>query len=201
MCSCLHIIAEKASFWEELFPTLVGTILGGGISVWLAVFLFRQENKRDNLIREQENSSQTELRKSEIDRQWYINVLVNPNLSRIEEFFDMINGITQETAEQLYSAKNGMVKEYNELKALRRTLFKNEIRRFEYSFIKLIQTNSPKVSEDLMEWLRSFDDIISNFEDQIFNTEQLEKDQLLQRLSSSKAEFYKILSKPLKVID
>jgi hypothetical protein len=201
MCSCIHIIAEKASFLEELLPTLVGTILGGGISVGLAVYLFREENKRDNLIREQENSSQSELRKSEIDRQWYMNVLVNPNLNRIEDFFEIINGITQETAEQLNAAKNGMVREYHELKAIRRTLFKNEIRRFEYSLIKLIQTNSSKVSEDLMEWLRSFDDIISNFEDQIFNTEQLDMEQLLQRLSSSKAEFYKILSRPLKVND
>jgi hypothetical protein len=64
MCSCIHIIAEKASFLEELLPTLVGTILGGGISVGLAVYLFREENKRDNLIREQENSSQSELRKA-----------------------------------------------------------------------------------------------------------------------------------------
>ncbi len=198
MCIYFHIVVENASFFEELLPTLVGTIFGGGISVGLAVYLFRAENKRDSLIREEENFTQSELRKLESDRQWYMNIMVNPNLSRIEDFFEKINVITVDTTDLLTSAKNGSVKEYKELKAMRRTLFKNELRKFEYSFIKLIQTNSPKVSEDLMEWLRSFDDIISNFEDQIFNMEQHDQDQLIQRLSSSKAEFYKILSLPLK---
>ena len=194
----IQIVIEKASFIEEFLPTLIATLVGGAISIWLALFLFKAENNRDNKIREADNNYQSNIRKLEIDKQWYLQVLVNPNLESIESFFKLVNDITIETFEQLILAKNGSVKEFNELKAFRRVKFKNELRKFEYSFIILIQTNSPQVSTDLMEWIRSFDDIISTFEDQIIQTDNIDRDQLIMRLSSSKAEFFKTLSKPLK---
>jgi hypothetical protein len=195
---CAHTVINDPSLLEELLPTLIGTFLGGGISVGLAVYLFRRENDRESLSQVSQESSLLEAKRKEIERSWYLNVLINPNLSRIEGFFDNSKVTTIVTLSQLLKAKQGSVEEYNSLKAERRIIFKDEVRQFEYDFIKLIQSNSKGVSDSLMEWLRGFDDIISNYFDQVINSEVIDDDDLLQRLSVSKAEFYRIINQPLK---
>ena len=198
MCCCVHTVVEQATFWDEFAPTLAGTLLGGGISVAVAVFIFRAEKNKESEARLRQERLNATSKKKEIDRSWYLNVLVNPNLERIEGFFSNVRELVVETVTELTKAKDGSINDYNQLKAIRTKLFKDELRKFEYDFIKLIQSNSTEISEKMMEWSRSFDDIVSNYVDTIVHSDSINDDDVLKRLSAAKSEFYKILNEPLK---
>ncbi len=104
------------------------------------------------------------IRNKEINRSWYLRVVVEPNLKKVEDFMNnslssISNSVTTLVAikdnnastEDYFKAKSGEIGKFQSLK-----------RNFEINFIELVQVNYPETGLKLSESLRELEDIVSS---------------------------------------
>ncbi len=185
------------SFWEEMAPNLLGNFLAAALSFVIALYLYRLEKNRESGIRRADNLTMTKNRRSESIKSWYINILVNPNTYRIEEFFDKLNSTMIDSVDHLNSQKSGSVDAYNSSKAEKIREFKLMLMDFDLTIMQLISSNNDALKEKLLDWKLGFEDIILKYIDTIILDEFEGVHELKPRLSSAKAEFYRILAGPV----
>ena len=193
MCCCAENIALEPSFIMKVLPTLVG----GGISAFLAVALFMAGKKKDSKLRKEEAETISAIRKAEINRSWYLNVLVNPNLVKVEDFFKDVRILTCSTVDILIEKKKGSIPNYKLAKAAEIVKFKEQLNQFDLDFLELIKSNNQNIFQELLEWQLELEDMVLNYYDNVFEAEEIDPSDLKKSLSEMKSRFFKILNRPI----
>lgn len=195
----MTIYFEEYSVFNEFITNAGSTLFGGLISLFIAILVFRFEKKKDKEFRENDSLQTLEAKRKEIDRQWYLNVIVNPNLELVNSFFEETKLMCVESTRLLDSLNGSKINDYKTTKAIRIKLFKDKLRTFEYDFIYIVKSYSNNLSEQLMDSNRELEDQVLNFIDNIINVEgKVDDEQLIQKISTSKAKFYYYLNMPIK---
>ena len=168
----------EPSLWQKILPTLIGPSI--------VLFLFIVGRFLDSTIR---------LR--EVKRNWYLKVIIDPNISKLEEFYTNVLSTVRASISILVPLKSSKnFSEYLTEKSLEIGKFQVIKRKFEIEFIALIQTNYPEISNELESLLRDLEDKITacldkqDLDESHYSTLEIE-------LSSTKYELLKILYKPL----
>lgn len=111
------------------------------------------------------------LRKKEVERNWYLKVLVEPGIQRISEFYRTSTENYQQSAELLDSNKGQSHEEYNKLKSKEFGKFQALKRDLEIEVIYPIQIRYPDVGKQITEQLRNLEDnFTSSLDAEKFNS-------------------------------
>lgn len=179
LCCLNEIPKPEPTIWDKILPTVISTTI--------VLLLFIVGRILDSV-----------LKSNEIRRNWYQKVIIDPNITKLNTFYDDTIKQIKLSIESLVQRKADLTfDKYIEAKATEINKIKEIKRGFDYEFIQLIQTNFPEIAEELSEHLRDLEDCISTYLDkQDLTTDhfiQAEKD-----VVSKKHCIYGILYKPLK---
>lgn len=179
ICCLSEIPKPEPSIWDKILPTV--------ISATIVVLLFIVGRILDSV-----------LKSNEIRRNWYQKVVIDPNIAKLNKFYDDIINQIKLSIESLVQRKASLsFDKYIEAKATEINKIKGIRRAFDYEFIQLVQTNFPEIAEELSEHLRDLEDCITTCIDKqdLSNSHfaDIEKD-----VVSKKHCIYGILYKPLK---
>ena len=177
-CMCNTPTPFESDLVQKIFPTIVGSSI--------VVLLFIIGRLLDSTMK---------LR--EIKRNWYLKVIIDPNIKKLEDFYlDVFSTlkVSISTLVQLKSTRN--FNEYIVDKSLEMGKFQTLKRKFELDFIALIQTNYPEISNELENLLRDLEDKVTSYLDRQDLVDS-HYDNLEISVSSTKYELLKILYKPL----
>ena len=135
------------------------------------------------------------IRRREVERNWYLKVLIEPNIKRIDEFFESV-GVIYETASIELKELDPVNELYNTRKAEHFEKFL-DIRR--HLFANLIQPLTPRyfvIAENLTVQLNDiYDDYTGSLDMANFSDEQVNDFKL--RVFNMKAESLNLLYVPL----
>lgn len=179
LCCIQEIQKSEPSIWDKILPTIIST------SIVLLLFIIGRI--LDSI-----------LKSNEIRRNWYQKVIIDPNITKLNQFYSDTIAQTKLSIETLVNSKGSLLFDnYIEVKATEINKIKEIKRVFNYEFIQLIQTNFSEIAEELSEHLRDLEDSISTYLDKQDLTKEhfaeIEKD-----IVSKKYCIYGILYKPLK---
>lgn len=179
-CSNRELFYPEASLFDKILPTIVASSI--------VVLLFILGRRLDNSIRYEE-----------VKRNWYLKVVIDPNISKVEEFYKYILASINSSISILVDLKstesfdNYLLDKTKEIGK-----FQTIKRRFELEFIALVKTNYPEVSIEIEEILRNLEDKVTTcLDNDHLSTEHFSK--LESELSSTKYDLYRILYKPFAV--
>ena len=177
MLSCCYnqLPVQELSLFQKILPTIVGSSI--------VVILFILGRFLDSTLR---------LR--ELKRNWYMKVIIDPNIDKLEEFYKQTLISTKESINNLTGIKDELsFSNYIGAKSVEMGKFQFIKRKFEIEFIALVQTNYPEISNELEVLLRDLEDKITT----CFDSDQLNNEYytLLELgISSTKYDLIKILS-------
>jgi hypothetical protein len=179
ICCLKEIPPIESSIWDKVLPTIISTTI--------VIILFIIGRLLDSI-----------LKSNEIRRNWYQKVIIDPNIAKLNAFYDDSIKQTKLSIESLVQRKKELsFDDYISAKAIEINKIKEIKRVFEYEFIQLVQTNFPEIAEELYEHLRDFEDSLSQYLDK----QDLSNDHFVQaekECVSKKHCIYGILYKPLK---
>lgn len=102
------------------------------------------------------------LRKKEVERNWYLKVLVEPGVQKISEFYSSLVEKYSQSAKLLDSNKGQPHEEYNKLKSKEFGKFQAFKRDLEIQVIYPIQLRYPDVGNDITNQLMDIEDVYTN---------------------------------------
>lgn len=173
---CCKTIAETSSDFKELVPL---------ISPLVVIILFIV----DRFIAHY-------LRGKEAERNWYLKVLIEPNIEKISDFYKQVIEQYSESISVLYESTNIPHAEYNSLKAKEFGKFQTKKRELELDVVFPIQIQYPSLGNDLTQILLDLEDKYTNALDK----EPISKDgakEYHHDIASNKATLLQLLYKPL----
>jgi len=173
-----QISSQIDPIYEKVLPTL--------ISVGVVVFIFIIGRFFDSRIRNKERK-----------RNWYLKVIIEPNVQKVEIFVNDIYASVSNSIEKLVNNKSKIsYNEYITLKSIEFGKFQKIKRKFELDFILLIQSNYPKIANDLSILLLELEDTTTNILDsKNLNTDDF--DLIEENIKKYKSKFWSLLYKPL----
>jgi len=172
------IYSVPESFLDKILPTMISTI------VVVLIFIFGRY-------------LDIKIRRKEINRNWYLKIIIEPNIQIVHSFLDSIFSSVKDSMEILISAK--AVKTYEEylgIKSKEIGKFQNIKRKFELDFISLIQITFPCIADELGEFLRTLEDettLILDKED----LKEADLDLIENNIINFKSSLFYLLYKPL----
>ena len=111
------------------------------------------------------------LRRKELSRNWYMKVIVEPSLEKIQFFFDNVHTTYETSANTLL---NSPELGYVDLLTEEIRKFHKVRRKFEFDVILTIQSTNPEIAEHVMELVRTIDDIyIKALDSKQFSPEEI----------------------------
>jgi hypothetical protein len=139
----------------------------------------------------------SKVRLREIRRNWYMKVIIDPNIEKLELFYENIQDTIKKSIEGLVPKQTVVtMAEYLVLKSTEMGTFQNLKRKFETQFISLVQTNYPEISNELEDLLRDLEDQITSYLDRS-NLALTHLDEIESIISGNHYSLIKILYKPL----
>ncbi len=173
-------VIENPDLLEKLLPTFV--------SVAFVVLLFVVGRVIDSAIR-----------RKEIKRGWYQKVIIDPNINKINLFYDKLISQMVTSICSLKAQKDNLnFTQYVEIKAIEADLVKKIVRRFELEFIQLVNLNYPLVANKLRTHIQQTQDDLLRMIDRVDLGEH-QYDEIESEVSESKSEMYGILFIPLEL--
>lgn len=109
----------------------------------------------------------SKIRTKEISRTWYLRVIIEPNLKKVDDFMQNTSETVRLSISSLSAARDNNILywEYIEAKAKEIGKFQLLKRNFEIGFIQLVQWNYPIIGAQLSESLRKLEDIVTSILD------------------------------------
>jgi hypothetical protein len=102
------------------------------------------------------------LRKKDKNKEWYLDVLIKPNIIYLNQFFDKISLQLTLSKEKLCSNTTLQHAAYTQLVSTEILILQNLKREFEFAFIYLISSYNPEIANDLTDIVRDIEDIFTN---------------------------------------
>lgn len=165
---------QPESLFSKILPTL--------ISVLVVVLIFIIGRYFDSKIRSKE-----------IKRNWFLNIIVIPNIKTVDCFINEILNSTNKSYQTLVAAKNSNTfNDYISIKSKEFGTFQKIKRVFEFDFLSLVQSGSDGISILLSIKLNKLEDDIMNILDKE-NFEISDMTNIEKKIKSFKSEFYSIL--------
>ena len=138
------------------------------------------------------------LRKREIERNWYLKVLIEPGITKISAFYKSTNEIYAKSAEFLFQNSTTVAHDkYLSIKSQEIGKFQAHKRELEAEVIFPIQMRYPEVGERLTETLLNLEDCFTSALDKGFYSEQEIKD-FQSKVASNRALLLTNLYTPLQ---
>lgn len=165
----------------------LNTILPATISGFIVIALFLVGRRYD-----------AKLRLKSIQREWYMSVIILPNLKKVEDFPKFICTELKESIGILSSSKDSTShNKYIELKSIEIGKFQSIKREFEFDFIQLVRTHYHDNAIALNELLGDLEDVITklldddNIQDSSYHT-------LENKIKQFKVDLFGILYQPIQ---
>jgi len=137
------------------------------------------------------------LRKREIERNWYLKVLIEPGITKISDFYKKTNETYATSAELLQGNSSIAHEAYLSLKSKEIGKFQSYKRELEAEVILPIQMRYTKVGEHLTESLLNLEDCFTSSLDKGLFSEQDIKD-FQSKIASNRAILLNQLYSPLQ---
>lgn len=174
---CCHYIPESSSNLKELLPLVSPVIV-------IILFII------DRIIG-------FKLRRKEIERNWYLKVLIEPGISKISDFYKKSFEFYSSSANLLKASSTLSHADYNVLKAQEFSKFQSLKRELEAEVIFPIQIRYPDVGKNLTELLLNIEDTFtSSLDREEFSEEKIKDFQIY--IARNRAELLTCLYFPLK---
>lgn len=172
-----NILIPESSQWKELIP-LVSPI------VVICLFII------DRIIG-------FYFRKREVERNWYLKVLIEPGINKISVFFKNTLESYKLSAEFLDSNKQQPHDNYSALKSKEFGKFQSLKRELEAEVVFPVQITYPLVGEKVMEELRNLEDkFTSSLDNEKFSEVDIKQFHLF--VAANRALILKLLYSPLQ---
>lgn len=114
------------------------------------------------------------IRHREVHRNWYLKVLVEPNLARINEFYSNIEGSFEEAARVLSGAVNLSHQEYRSLKLHQNERFTDAKRLLEANLLYPLRPQFPLLVEGVDQlFISLFDEFTGRLDKEAFTNEDV----------------------------
>lgn len=137
------------------------------------------------------------LRKKEVERNWYLKVLIEPCLTEISSFYDNVLNNYKTSCDLLRANSQKPHNEYTHLKSKEFGKFQQCKRELEVNVIIPIQSRYNDVGEKILEELRNLEDLYTTSLDQEkFSEEDIQK--LYFHIASNRALFLNHLYLPVE---
>jgi hypothetical protein len=136
------------------------------------------------------------LRKRDRRKDWYLKVLVEPNLKLINKFFEDCIESLQKSMDDLKSSDSQTHQEFKKTRAKSVFDFQDIKRKFEFEFLYLVKPFDYKLSEALNNVILKMEDFFtSTIGSEDYSS--FENANLARTLQQHKSEFYQFLYTPL----
>ena len=176
LCSC-PVVTTSTSFWKDFIPLISSIVV-------ICLFII------DRIIG-------FYLRKKEVERNWYLKVLIEPEINKISIFYkDTFEGY-KASAEFLKISNQKPHNDYISLKSIEFGKFQSLKRELEAEVIFPIQIRYPNVGESVTEELRNLEDhFTSCLDSELFSEDNIKQFQLY--IAKNRAFLLKKLYSPLQ---
>lgn len=133
-----------------------------------------------------------------LKRDWYLKVIIDPHLDRISNFYESIFEQVEKSQKVLVDSSSIPHIEYLTLVNAEIGLVQEIKRKFELEFILMVQSNYPRIAQELSDHLIELEDLITahlaSSDVPLPSLEELQKS-----IVSFRTAIYRILYKPLKI--
>lgn len=165
--------------WEKILPTVIsGTI---------AIFLFFIGRLLDTFLKSKEQK-----------RNWYLKVIIDPNIEKLNTFFSSSLIQFKSTLEELKNKSNISHNDYLTLKTEEFGKFSSLKRDFEFEFVNLIGINYSEIEQEIICLINNLDD---NYKTSLDNIDNNTYEEILKKfekkLYKCKTDLIAMLYKPL----
>lgn len=160
MMMCCYVIKESSENPDSLIKiiTPIVIILTFIIKEVLTYRYFVKQHNQSRVDFETNFNNSIELAK----KNWYLNVLVQPNVKTINEFYEAsVIGFIETYNELKTLASIVTHKEFKKLSVAKAREFKYKKRELEFNFINLIRSSSNLIANQLTGKINELDDLIS----------------------------------------
>lgn len=173
-------VAANPDLFEKLFPTLV--------SVTFVVLLFIIGRLIDSKIK-----------RKDIKRGWYQKVIIDPNINKINSFYNNLVKQIGKSIANLKDQKDKLIfNEYIVIKAKEAEKVKRIVRKFDLEFVQLVDLNYPLVAVELRTHIMQIqDDLLKMIDRPDLGEHQY--DEIESKVSESKSKMYGFLFIPLEL--
>lgn len=172
--------SPSTSLFNKILPSL--------LSVSVAILLFIIGRYIDSKIR-----------KSAISRDWYMKVIIDPNIDQLDKFIsDCCTSLKKSIQILSASRSSSSFNVYIESKAKEIGSFQVIKRSFELNFISIIKTTCPSIASDISDLIIELEDDITTILD-VDNLSIDYYDEIVDSFARFKPMFLDILYKPLAV--
>lgn len=173
------LFSINTSLWEKILPTIIsGTI---------AIFLFFIGRLLDTFLKSKEQK-----------RNWYLKVIIDPNIEKLNNFFSSSLIQFKSTLEELKNKSNIGHNDYLTLKTEEFGKFSSLKRDFEFEFINLIGINYSEIEQEIICLINNLDD---NYKTSLDNIDNNTSEEILKKfekqLYKCKTDLIAMLYKPL----
>jgi hypothetical protein len=128
-------------------------------------------------------------------KRWYIDIVINSNLEKVDKFFEDILKEFKDSHEYLTNNYTEVSVNYLEDKAKHTQALKIIQNRFNFKIIPFFKSYNSSLSIDLKNSLLDFQDI---YTESLGIENSRNYDELVKELIESKRKFYEILYRPIK---
>ncbi|HLN94300.1 MAG TPA: hypothetical protein VK183_01600 [Flavobacterium sp.] len=136
-------------------------------------------------------------RKKENDRNWFFKVHLEPNLTRINEFFLKVEENTLTSAGVLKTFNSSDLSSFLSVLTHEISIFKSEKRKFELEVLAPLRARYPKESGTLYRDVQDLEDTITSFLDSLDYSEDAVND-MVNSIYQTKAVLLENLYQPTK---
>lgn len=137
------------------------------------------------------------IRKNEVKRTWYFKVLIDPNIEKINTFYNAIKEAYNNSSDILNASQDLSHIDYVSLKSKEIGVFQKIKRDFEIDVIEPIIYRYPKIGDKLTDILISIEDTYTtNLDSGDFSKEKT--DLFISHISSCRAKWFNVLYEPIK---
>lgn len=138
----------------------------------------------------------SKIRSKEIRRTWYLNVIINPNILKLESFYNDTAKQLDQSIQHLCNLQTSAFDTYVAQQTIEIGKFQKLKRKFEIGFIALIQTNYSEIAGELTAVIIELEDEITEcLANQKLSVEDF--DDVEKKINESKHKLYSILFRPL----
>ena len=136
------------------------------------------------------------IRQREIARNWYLKILIEPNLDLINAFYTSAYANLEAAVNELIASRNLGHTQFLALVTAKTGLFLADKRRFEFDFIYLVGSYNSTVALELNASLRLLEDIVNETLGATDHT-SLDMTTIKNRIHTARAGFYSAIYKPI----
>lgn len=141
----LHVIVNpeiSETLWSKLLPTIISGVLL--VSLFIVGRLIENRIKR-----------------KELKQNWYLKVIIEPNISRIDRFIEKSHTSLLNSIRELEIARTLPHVQYIETKSTEIGKFQKIKRNFEFGFLLIVGNNYPNLDEALTDMILELEDQIT----------------------------------------